>query len=153
MQREEAHIACSLNQHNLAWLQSLQAIQSVPTSQGGASKSAAPLGIGVRRGLHKALFFENTVLAQSPIDYTIETGLSGLEINVAVLVALIKEREYFVAFLELSDFGPVSMTSPAPSEPETTGKPQGNGYILYERICVEPSICDQPYTFEIIKSR
>lgn len=105
LQTEHAHTASSLHQHDLTRPQRLQTVQRIPARQGRAGQRAVLDRREILRGLDQTLFAENAELAKGAIDRTPQPRLRRGDINIAVLVTLVKNCGDQVALLELGDFG------------------------------------------------
>lgn len=105
LQCEHANTTSSLHQNSLTRLQWLQTIQSVPTGKSGTAESARLEVVEILGGFDKAIFVENTVLAQSTVDDTTQAGLGSGDVDGTVLVTLVEQGSHLVTLLELRDLG------------------------------------------------
>lgn len=105
LQSKDTDTTGSLDQHSLAWLQWLEAIQRIPAGKARAGEGGSLKVVEVLGGMKQAVLVEDTVLAQGAIQDTTKTSFGGSDVNVAILVALAEERHDLVALLELGDLG------------------------------------------------
>lgn len=105
LQCEHANTTSSLHQDSLTRLQWPQTVQGVPASKSGTAESARLEVVEVLGGLDKTVLVENTVLAQSTVNDTTETGLSSGDVDRTVLVTLVEQGSHLVTLLELRDLG------------------------------------------------
>jgi hypothetical protein len=94
-----------LHENNLAGLQRLQAIQSIPAGKCCAGQGASLERIEVLRRLHNTLFIEHAVLAKGAINYTTQASFARVDVNIAKLVALVEDSGDTVTLLELGNLG------------------------------------------------
>lgn len=105
LQREHANTTSPLHQDSFTRLQWLQTVQSVPAGKSGTAESARLEVVEVLGSLDEAVLVENTVLAQSTVNDTTETGLGSGDVDGTVLVTLVEKRGHLITLLELRDLG------------------------------------------------
>lgn len=106
LQGKHANTARSLYQDDLTRLKRVHTIQSIPTGESSARKGTRLDEVQIPGSPDQAIFVENTVLAQSTIKDTTETGFGAPRVDRTVLVVLIEQGHHLVAFLELGHFRP-----------------------------------------------
>jgi hypothetical protein len=103
LQRKETHTTRTLGNNPLARLELLEAVQRVPAGHGGAAKSTGLDVVQVGRRADEAHLVEGAVGTQRALQAAAQGGGDGLGPELAVLVALVEERDDLVALLPLRD--------------------------------------------------